>query len=123
MATKKYVNLNNLATFLSNLRGVFAALTHTHNLSDIADYVVDSELSPTSTNPLQNKAVSEIINNCETRSDASSKLTEAKSYADTAVDSLTKIYAQPDEPNTPKEGDVWIDTDEDVVTYAEGESF
>lgn len=39
------------------------------------------------------------------------------------VDSLTKIYAQPDEPNTPKEGDVWIDTDEEAVGYAEGESF
>lgn len=123
MATKKYVNLNNLATFLSNLRGVFAALTHTHNLSDIADYVVDSELSPTSTNPLQNKAVSEIINNCETRSDASSKLTEAKSYADTVVDSLTKVYAQPDEPISPKEGDIWIDTDEAVIPNGDEVSY
>lgn len=39
------------------------------------------------------------------------------------VDSLTKVYAQPDEPTNPKEGDIWIDTDAAVVSYAEGESF
>lgn len=39
------------------------------------------------------------------------------------VDNFTRIYAQPDEPTNPKEGDVWIDTDEAVVSYAEGVNF
>lgn len=39
------------------------------------------------------------------------------------VDALTKVYAQPNEPTNPKEGDIWIDTDAAVVSYAEGESF
>ena len=39
------------------------------------------------------------------------------------VDSFTKVYAQPDEPTNPKEGDIWIDTDEEAGSYAEGETF
>lgn len=57
MSTKKYVSLSKLSTFLDNLGDKFAELTHKHTLSDITDYVVDSELSPTSVNPVQNKAI------------------------------------------------------------------
>lgn len=57
MAIKKYVNLSNLSTFLSSLRETFAELSHTHELSDITDYTVDSELSSSSTNPVQNKVL------------------------------------------------------------------
>lgn len=39
------------------------------------------------------------------------------------IDASTKVYAQPNEPTNPKEGDIWIDTDAAVVSYAEGESF
>lgn len=55
MAQKKYVSLSKLSTFLENLNNKFAALSHKHSVSDIADYVIDIELSPTSTNPVQNK--------------------------------------------------------------------
>ena len=49
MSTKNYVSLDKLATFLNNLRNTFALKNHTHP--------VDSALSETSTNPVQNKAI------------------------------------------------------------------
>lgn len=57
MATKKYVSLSKLSTFLDNLKDTFSALSHKHTLSDITDYTVDTELSPTSSNPVQNKVL------------------------------------------------------------------
>lgn len=57
MSTKKYVGLKNLTTFLNNLKNTFATLTHKHKLEDITDYTVDSELSSTSINPVQNKVI------------------------------------------------------------------
>lgn len=57
MATKKYVSLSKLSYFLDNLRSVFALKAHTHSTSDISDFVVDTELSSTSTNPVQNKVI------------------------------------------------------------------
>lgn len=57
MATKKYVSLNKLATFLENLNDRFAILGHTHKISDISDYVVDNELSSASNNPVANSVI------------------------------------------------------------------
>ena len=57
MTPKKYVSLSKLSTFLDNLKSTFASLGHSHSLSDITDYKVDSQLSPTSTNPVQNKVL------------------------------------------------------------------
>lgn len=54
---KKYVSLSKLQTFLNNLKGTFASVTHSHKLSDITDYTVDNELSSISTNPVQNKVI------------------------------------------------------------------
>lgn len=59
MATKKYVSLSKLSTFLSKLKTTFAAISHTHKISDLTDYTVDSALSSTSTNPIQNKVLNE----------------------------------------------------------------
>ena len=61
MTIRKYINLDNLSTFLSGLRTTFAALVHTHTMSDITDFAVDDTLSPTSTNPVQNKVISEAL--------------------------------------------------------------
>lgn len=55
MSTKKYVSLSRLSLFLENLRNTFAALSHSHTISDISDFTVDDALSSTSTNPVQNK--------------------------------------------------------------------
>lgn len=107
MANKKYVSLSKLQTFLDNLKTTFASLTHTHTISDLTDYVVDTSLSSTSTNPVQNKvldaefeAIATSMNSLEqaidgkadtthnhdsvyeTKADASAKLTEAKEYTD-----------------------------------------
>lgn len=57
MAQKKYVSLSKLSTFLENLKCTFATLSHEHTMSDITDYTVDAALSPTSTNPVQNKVI------------------------------------------------------------------
>lgn len=57
MAQKKYVSLSKLSTFLENLRSTFASLSHKHTISDISDYTVDTTLSSTSTNPVQNKVI------------------------------------------------------------------
>lgn len=57
MAQKKYVSLSRLSTFLDNLKTTFSSLSHKHKLSDITDYTVDSTLSSTSTNPVQNNVI------------------------------------------------------------------
>lgn len=57
MSQKKYASLQTLQTFLANLKNTFADLSHKHTLSDVTDYVVDEELSATSTNPVQNKVI------------------------------------------------------------------
>lgn len=55
--SKKYVSLSKLSTFLENLKNTFATLGHKHNISDITDYKVDTALSSTSTNPVQNSVI------------------------------------------------------------------
>lgn len=54
---KNYISLNRLSNFLDNLKNTFASLTHKHTISDISDYKVDSALSSTSINPVQNKVL------------------------------------------------------------------
>lgn len=73
---KQYVGETSLSRFLENLYGVFAPKKHTHLKSDISDFptiptkiselindsgftnvTIDSSLSDTSTNPVQNKVV------------------------------------------------------------------
>lgn len=40
-----------------------------------------------------------------------------------AINSATKVYAQPNEPTNPKEGDIWIDTDEAVIPNGDEVSY
>lgn len=54
---KKYVSPSTLSVFLGKLKGIFAPLTHTHTLEDIPSFTIDSELSSTSTNPVQNTVI------------------------------------------------------------------
>ena len=44
--TKKYISITRLSDFLDNLKGIFLSKS---------DYIVDDALSPTSSNPVQNK--------------------------------------------------------------------
>ena len=57
--TKKFAGLEALQTFLEGCKTLFASITHKHTLSDISDYTVDTELSSTSANPVQNKVINE----------------------------------------------------------------
>lgn len=54
---KKYASLETLRTFLDNIKTRYSLIGHKHTLSDITDYKVDSALSSTSTNPVQNKVL------------------------------------------------------------------
>lgn len=55
--TKKYVSLTRLSNFLDNIKAKYSQIGHKHIISDLTDYVVDSELSSESTNPVQNRVV------------------------------------------------------------------
>lgn len=113
MAQKKYVSLSRLSTFLDNLKTTFSSLGHKHKLSDITDYTVDSTLSSTSTNPIQNNVIKasldeRVLNTrtvngkalstditlsasdvgSYTKTEIDSKIDEAKSYTDTKTSDL-----------------------------------
>ena len=107
MSTKKYVSLSKLSAFLDNLKNTFATLKHEHKVSDITDYTVDSELSPTSTNSVQNKvlndefeAISDGMNALESAIDSKADTSalsnyytkdETKEYADNAVSQKSQV--------------------------------
>lgn len=57
MDEKKYLNTDGLIRLVANLINKFADRIHSHTLSEISDYVVDSELSSTSTNPVENNVI------------------------------------------------------------------
>ena len=79
---KKYVSLNRLQTFLENLSNKFASLTHKHTLSDLTDYEIDNSLSPTSTNPVQNKAIDAEFDAIATAMNALELAVDGKSDSD-----------------------------------------
>jgi hypothetical protein len=58
MEEKKYFGLNGLTALINGLKQNYAQKKHSHELSDLADYVVDSELSSSSANPIENQVVS-----------------------------------------------------------------
>ena len=76
---KKYINLDNLSTFLSSLKETFATLGHTHTISDFTDYTVDEALSPTSTNPVQNKVLDAEFDSIATAMNALESVIDGKS--------------------------------------------
>lgn len=55
--SKKYVSLTRLSDFLDNIKTAFSQIGHKHTISDLTDYNVDTELSPTSANPVANSTV------------------------------------------------------------------
>lgn len=50
-----------LGKVIDNVKTMFAKLSHSHKLSDISDYTVDSAMSSTSTNPVQNKVINSAL--------------------------------------------------------------
>lgn len=57
MDEKKYLDLGGLIRLVANLINKFAPKTHNHTVSELSDYIVDKELSSTSTNPVENNII------------------------------------------------------------------
>lgn len=87
--SKKYVSLTRLSDFLDNIKRVYAQIGHKHTMSDVTDYQVDSALSSTSVNPVQNKvldaefeAISKALNVFETEIDDKAPSTHTHKVSD-----------------------------------------
>lgn len=101
MTQKKYVSLSRLSTFLDNLKTTFSSLGHKHKLSDITDYTIDSTLSSTSTNPVQNNIIKasldEKVSNTRTvngkalSTDIMLSASDVDTYTKTEIDSMEFI--------------------------------
>lgn len=85
--TKKYVSLAKIRIFFTNLKQTFAAIVHTHTISDLTDYVVDYDLDASSNNPVRNKAISQELKALKT--EIGSELTKAQTYDDEISETST----------------------------------
>lgn len=125
MSQKKYASLQTLQTFLTNLKNTFADLSHKHTMSDITDYVVDTELSADSTNPVQNKVIdaefeavatamnaldAAIDQNVGSISNLNTLVGDIK--VSDQIEAAQIVHVGPDIPTDPNIK-VWIKTDED----------
>lgn len=102
MSQKKYVSLSKLGTFLENLTTKFAGLVHTHKLSEITDYTVDSALSSTSVNPVQNKVIDAEFDAIGQSFEALELSIDGKIDKTNIVDNLTTITT--DQPLSANQG-------------------
>lgn len=96
MSQKKYISLNRLSDFLENLRDTFASLIHKHTIEDITDYVVDLELSATSTNPVQNKVLDAEFNAISNAMGALELVIDGKADASHSHDEIYYTKSQVD---------------------------
>lgn len=102
--TKKYVSLSKLSIFLDNLKDTFSALSHKHTIADLTDYTVDSSLSSTSTNPVQNKvldaefeAISDAMNALDLALDGKADVADYnESIIGLSIDGTTITYIKGD---------------------------
>lgn len=81
---KNYLDITGLTDILQKLKAKFAGLVHTHTKKDITDYMVDTELSSTSTNPVENKTIKaefDLVDN-KIQTDIDSLRNEFKTYVD-----------------------------------------
>lgn len=74
---------------------------------------IDSVLSPTSENPVQNKTVNNEINNLKTMIGEVDVSEQINSALDEATADDFGIYVQAAEPTDAVDGDIWIDTAND----------
>jgi hypothetical protein len=92
----KYVSPSRLSLFLENLKTIFSPLTHTHKISEITDYVIDSELSSTSNNPVANSTINTEF---DAVSEAMGALELAIDNHTHTVDKITDLSVTADELN------------------------
>lgn len=81
----KFLDSNGLTTLWAQAKAKFALISHTHTVSQISDYVVDSALSDTSTNPVQNKAVMQSLSSKAPRPTQTAVTLAAASWVGTAA--------------------------------------
>ena len=58
-----FLSLTGLTKFFNNLKETFASINHTHTLDQVTDFNIDTTMSSTSTNPVQNKIVKAALDN------------------------------------------------------------
>ena len=104
MSIKKYATLNTLSEFLDNLKTMFANITHTHTKSEITDLIIDTELSSTSENLVQNNVISFAI---------SSAIEASKDYTDVEIANL--VDSAPETLDTLGELAIAMQENEDVI--------
>lgn len=92
MAQKKYVSLTRLSNFLGNIKAKYSQIGHKHTTADLTDYAVDTSLSSTSTNPVQNKVLNEEFDAVATAMNALEAAIDTKSNASHNHDS--RYYTQ-----------------------------
>ena len=88
---KKYVSSSRLSLFLDNLKTIFSPLVHTHKITDISDYTVDTELSSTSSNPVQNKVLDAEFEAVSTAINALDSILDDKMDKNLGADKAGKI--------------------------------
>lgn len=89
MAQNKYVSPSKLSIFLENLKSIFSPIVHNHKVSELTDYVVDTELSATSTNSVQNKVINDEFEAISTAMNALDLAIDGKMNSSDVVDNLT----------------------------------
>lgn len=112
---KKYVSLSKLSTFLDNLKKEFAAIKHTHTISEISDYAVDSELLDTSTNPVQNKVLNAEFDAISAAMNALESAVDSKADSSTVIDLTNTVETNYDETL------IGLSVDGTTVTYIKGD--
>lgn len=81
----KFLDSSGLSTLWAQAKLKFALISHTHTVSQISDYVVDSALSDTSTNPVQNKAVMQSLSSKAPRPTQTAVTLSAASWVGTSA--------------------------------------
>lgn len=113
----KYVSPSKLAVFLENLKQTFSPLAHEHTISDLADYVVDKELSATSNNPVANKVIDAEFEKVSLAMNALEAATDEKidEVSSTVIDLTKTVSTNYDETI------IGLSVDGTTVTYIKGD--
>lgn len=111
MNKKKYLDRTGLTDILDKLKEKFASLIHTHTKEDITDYIVDVELSSTSTNPVENKVIKaefDLVDD-KIQTDIDSLRDELKTYVDEKSPEIDVNHDHDDKYYTEEEIDAKFD--------------
>jgi hypothetical protein len=108
---KKYLDRTGLTDILQKLKAKFASLVHTHKKEDITDYIVDTELSSTSTNPVENKIIKAGFDlvDYKIQTDIDSLRNELKTYVDEMSPGVDAEHNHDDKYYTEAEIDAKLD--------------